>query len=105
VVAYLISGHYRQPLAFSGEQLEEAAARVDRIRNFLRDAPAVSRMGSWRKSARPSWTRSPTTSIRPRRTASSSRSSPRGTGASSPGSRGPHRAASPARAGLAARRR
>jgi cysteinyl-tRNA synthetase len=39
VVAYLISGHYRQPLAFSGEQFEEAAARVDRIRNFLRDAP------------------------------------------------------------------
>jgi cysteinyl-tRNA synthetase len=40
VVAYLISGHYRQPLAFSGAQLEEAAARVDRIRNFLRDAPS-----------------------------------------------------------------
>jgi cysteinyl-tRNA synthetase len=39
VVAYLISGHYRQPLAFSGEQLEEAAARIDRIRNFLRDVP------------------------------------------------------------------
>jgi cysteinyl-tRNA synthetase len=40
VVAYLISGHYRQPLAFSDEQLEEAAARVDRIRNYFRDAPA-----------------------------------------------------------------
>jgi cysteinyl-tRNA synthetase len=39
VVAYLASGHYRRPLAFSGEQLEEAAARVDRIRNYLRDAP------------------------------------------------------------------
>jgi cysteinyl-tRNA synthetase len=38
VVAYLISGHYRQPLAFSDEQLQEAAARVDRIRNYLRDA-------------------------------------------------------------------
>jgi cysteinyl-tRNA synthetase len=36
VVAYLASGHYRQPLAFSEEQLEEAAARVDRIRNYLR---------------------------------------------------------------------
>jgi cysteinyl-tRNA synthetase len=36
VVAYLASGHYRQPLAFSGEQLEEAAAKVDRIRNYLR---------------------------------------------------------------------
>ena len=40
VVAYLASGHYRQPLAFSDEQLSEAAARVDRIRNYLRDAPA-----------------------------------------------------------------
>jgi cysteinyl-tRNA synthetase len=40
VVAYLISGHYRQPLAFSAEQLEQTAARVDRIRNYLRDAPS-----------------------------------------------------------------
>jgi cysteinyl-tRNA synthetase len=39
VVAYLASGHYRQPLAFSDEQLTEAAARVDRVRNYLRDAP------------------------------------------------------------------
>jgi cysteinyl-tRNA synthetase len=39
VVTYLASGHYRQPLAFSDEQLTEAAARVDRIRNYLRDAP------------------------------------------------------------------
>jgi cysteinyl-tRNA synthetase len=39
VVAYLISGHYRQPLAFSDEQLQEAAKAVDRIRNYLRDAP------------------------------------------------------------------
>jgi len=38
VGAYLASGHYRQPLAFSDEQLTEAAARVDRIRNYLRDA-------------------------------------------------------------------
>ena len=40
VVAYLISGHYRQPLAFSDEQLREAAARIERIRNYLRDAPS-----------------------------------------------------------------
>jgi cysteinyl-tRNA synthetase len=39
VVAYLASGHYRQPLAFSEEALEEAAARVDRVRNYLMDAP------------------------------------------------------------------
>ena len=40
VVAYLVSGHYRQPLAFSDEQLQEAAARVERIRNYVRDAPS-----------------------------------------------------------------
>jgi cysteinyl-tRNA synthetase len=39
VVAYLASGHYRQPLAFSDEQLEQAGAGVERIRNYLRDAP------------------------------------------------------------------
>ena len=37
VVSYLISGHYRQPLAFGEAQLDEAVARVDRLRNFLRD--------------------------------------------------------------------
>jgi cysteinyl-tRNA synthetase len=40
IVAYLVSGHYRQPLEFSERALEEAQARVERIRNFLRDAPA-----------------------------------------------------------------
>jgi cysteinyl-tRNA synthetase len=40
VVAYLASGHYRQPLAFSEEQLAEAASRVERIRNYFRDAPS-----------------------------------------------------------------
>jgi cysteinyl-tRNA synthetase len=41
LVAYLISGHYRQPLEFSAEALREAEARVERIRNFLReDHPA-----------------------------------------------------------------
>ena len=39
VVAYLISGHYRQPLEFSEQALEEAAARVERIRNFVRELP------------------------------------------------------------------
>ncbi|HWO82894.1 MAG TPA: cysteine--tRNA ligase [Solirubrobacterales bacterium] len=37
VVAYLISGHYRQPLAFGPEQMEESVARVERLRNFFRD--------------------------------------------------------------------
>jgi cysteinyl-tRNA synthetase len=36
VVAYLISGHYRQPLAFGELPMEEAAARVERLRNFFR---------------------------------------------------------------------
>jgi cysteinyl-tRNA synthetase len=40
VVAYLIAGHYRQPLAFSDEQLQQTAARIERIRNYLRDAPS-----------------------------------------------------------------
>jgi cysteinyl-tRNA synthetase len=39
VVAYLALGHYRRPLAFSEEQLNEAAARIERIRNYLMDAP------------------------------------------------------------------
>ncbi len=39
VVAYLVSGHYRQPLGFSERALDEAAARVERIRNFARELP------------------------------------------------------------------
>jgi cysteinyl-tRNA synthetase len=39
VVAYLISGHYRQPLAFSPAQMEDAVARVERLRNFFRQLP------------------------------------------------------------------
>jgi cysteinyl-tRNA synthetase len=39
VVDYLISGHYRQPLAFGPEQMEQAVARVERLRNFFRDHP------------------------------------------------------------------
>ncbi len=37
VVAYLVSGHYRQPLAFSEDALGDAVARVERIRNFARE--------------------------------------------------------------------
>jgi cysteinyl-tRNA synthetase len=39
VVAYLISGHYRQPVAFGELQMEEAVARVERLRNFFREHP------------------------------------------------------------------
>jgi cysteinyl-tRNA synthetase len=39
VVDYLVSGHYRQPIAFGPEQMEQAAARVERLRNFFREHP------------------------------------------------------------------
>ena len=39
VVAYLISGHYRQPLAFGAAQMEQAVAQVERLRNFFREHP------------------------------------------------------------------
>jgi cysteinyl-tRNA synthetase len=45
VVAYLISGHYRQPLAFGPEQIEQAVAQVGRLRNFFREHPADARDG------------------------------------------------------------
>jgi cysteinyl-tRNA synthetase len=38
VVAYLSSGHYRQPLEFSEEALTQSAARLERIRNYLGSA-------------------------------------------------------------------
>ncbi|MFM8519852.1 MAG: cysteine--tRNA ligase [Solirubrobacterales bacterium] len=40
VVSFLVSGHYRQPLAFGEEGLDEAVARNERIRNFFREARA-----------------------------------------------------------------
>ena len=40
MVAYLVSGHYRQPIAFGAEALEEARASAERIRNYAREAPA-----------------------------------------------------------------
>jgi cysteinyl-tRNA synthetase len=45
VVAYLISGHYRQPLAFGEEQMEESVARVERLRNFFRENPVGGEEG------------------------------------------------------------
>ena len=43
VVAYLISGHYRQPLAFGPQQMEQAVAQVERLRNFFQGAPGWGR--------------------------------------------------------------
>jgi cysteinyl-tRNA synthetase len=45
VVAYLISGHYRQPLAFGELPMEEAVARVERLRNFFREHPVEGEPG------------------------------------------------------------
>jgi cysteinyl-tRNA synthetase len=39
VVAYLVSGHYRQPLAFGADVMEQSVAQVGRLRNFFRDHP------------------------------------------------------------------
>jgi cysteinyl-tRNA synthetase len=58
VVAYLISGHYRQPLAFGPRQMEEAVAQVQRLRNFFREHPvggapldvSASRIESFREA-------------------------------------------------------
>ena len=44
LIMYFVSGHYRQPLAYSEEALADASASVARIRDFVRrldaDAPA-----------------------------------------------------------------
>ena len=40
VVGFLVSGHYRQPIAFGERALEEAVARNERIREFFRSGPA-----------------------------------------------------------------
>ncbi|MFN2612732.1 MAG: cysteine--tRNA ligase [Solirubrobacterales bacterium] len=41
VVNFLISGHYRQPLVFGEEALEQALSRNERIRDFFRGAERV----------------------------------------------------------------
>jgi cysteinyl-tRNA synthetase len=38
IVDFLISGHYRQPLAFGAEALQQAKARNERVRDFFREA-------------------------------------------------------------------
>jgi cysteinyl-tRNA synthetase len=39
LIAYLVSGHYRQPLEFSEDALDAAAAGLERLRNYLRETP------------------------------------------------------------------
>jgi cysteinyl-tRNA synthetase len=54
VIMYLISGHYRQPLAFSQAELDEAERRVYRIRDALRrlraDAPSPPELGEHKQA-------------------------------------------------------
>jgi len=45
VVAYLISGHYRQPLAFGPGEMKQAVAQVERLKNFFREYPAEEASG------------------------------------------------------------
>jgi cysteinyl-tRNA synthetase len=39
VIDYLLSGHYRQPLSFGPEEMQQAQARVERLRNYFRSYP------------------------------------------------------------------
>jgi cysteinyl-tRNA synthetase len=43
VIAYLVSGHFRQPLEFSERALAQADAQVRRIRNFVLELPKEDR--------------------------------------------------------------
>ena len=65
LVWFFCEGHYRQPLAFTRERLDDAARRVERIRDAGRRlAAGASRRRSWRATATRSSTRWPTTSTR-----------------------------------------
>jgi cysteinyl-tRNA synthetase len=45
VVAYLVSGHYRQPLAFGPERMAQVVAQVEGLRNFFREHPVGGESG------------------------------------------------------------
>ncbi len=53
LVMYLISGHYRQPLAFSPAALEQAQANVNRVREAVKEAVPGSLSARARRGARP----------------------------------------------------
>jgi cysteinyl-tRNA synthetase len=52
VVGFLVSGHYRQPIAFGERALEESVARNERVREFFRSGPAEVAGDDERVSAR-----------------------------------------------------
>ena len=84
LVMYFLQGHYRQPLAYSDELVEDAGRAVERIANFCRlvrtgAEPSRKNTEGWPaperpspRSGRPSSTRSVTTSTRRRRSPRSS---------------------------------
>ena len=67
VVMYLISGHYRQPLAFSKAALEQARANVSASARQGGGCPRENRRPSWSDCATASSTRLLATSTQPRR--------------------------------------
>ena len=67
-VLFMSTGHYRQPLAFSDEALEDARRSAARIREAGRRLLARAVAGRrWRRTATPSSPRCATTSTPPRR--------------------------------------
>jgi cysteinyl-tRNA synthetase len=54
LIAYFAAGHYRQPISYSGERLEEAARSAERIRELGRrldpDAPTPAELSPLREA-------------------------------------------------------
>src|SRR5919202_709933 len=51
LLLYLMSGHYRQPIAFHDEALEAARGRGDRFREVFRNPSAPAPQGAWEQFA------------------------------------------------------
>ena len=64
LVWFFCEGHYRQPLAFSAERLEDAARRVERIRDLGGGSRPANPPRHWLDTATRSSTRSRTTTTR-----------------------------------------
>ena len=65
LIMYFCGGHYRQPVEFDDDRMEEAAARVRRIREAARRLLQARRRSGRRRCATASSTRWPTTSTLP----------------------------------------
>ncbi len=73
LIVFFAGGHYRQPISYSGERLEEAERSAQRIRELGRRLVARRRRRrSWRRCASSSSPPSPTTSTRRERSRSPS---------------------------------